>query len=80
MLTTKQVRAIMLSHNVPAINIYTNKTYASTSNVRRVKCYFTPTVNPQLLQVLKAATSPKNVKLLPKNSYATSLIVTCVLA
>ena len=80
MLTTKQVRAIMLSHNVPAINMYTNKTYASSSNVRRVKCYLTPTVSPQLVQVLQAAVSPKNVKLLPKNSYATSLIVTCVLA
>jgi hypothetical protein len=79
MLTTKQVRAIMLSHNVPAINMYTNKTYASSSNMRRVKCYLTPTVSPQLVQVLKAATSPKNVKIV-YNNYFHSLIVTCVLA
>jgi hypothetical protein len=79
MLTTKQVRAIMRSHNVPAIYMYTNKTYASTSNVRRVKCYLAPCVNQQLVQVLKAATNPKNVKIV-YNNFFHSLIVTCVLA
>lgn len=76
MLTTKQVRAIMRSYNVPVINIYTNKTYASNSNARRVKCYLTSNISPQLVQVLKAATNPKNVKILHNKS----LIVKCVLA
>lgn len=39
MLTTKQVRSIMVKHGMPTHGVYTNKTPGDSSKRRRVKCY-----------------------------------------
>ncbi len=65
MLTTKQVRNVMLNHLSNSRNIWTNKTTGDTSNIRRVKCYMPNDTRKatKLINDLKKAAGADNVKL-----------------
>lgn len=65
MLTTKQVRKVMLNHLSNSSEIWTNKTTGDTTNIRRIKCYM-PKDNRKaikLLNDLKKAAGAENVRL-----------------
>ena len=77
MLTTKQVRKIMHSFEVPSINMWTNKTLGHKGQNRRVKCYSTEL---SVFVALQRACGAANVKATQGcNPRGSGIVVKCLI-
>ena len=84
MITTKQVRQIMLAHGKgnDHFGIYTNKTNGDSSQNRRVKCYYNHKDTALILALTKAA-GAENVTITKgaahESAVGPGIVVKCVL-
>ena len=82
LLTTLQVRNIMLKNGVYGNSMYTNKTSKNPGNIRRVKCY-RMAGDGALIAALREAAGAENVNLTPggecHRSGGPGITVKCVL-
>lgn len=87
MLTTKEVRTIINKYRRSNCvwDVWTNKTQHDTSKNRRVKCYYTDIISPELLlRELYEKTGQENVKITKgsnrlSNIRIPGIIVNCLL-